>query len=186
MAEEGMIELTQTPSNRKWGVVVVWVIVIGILALVGFGLVNANRAPLQVGEPAPDFVLTTFDGEQIDTKDLRGSVVVVNIWATWCVGCKDEAAELEQAYRMFKDRGVVFLGADWSDTETKALEYLEEFDITYPNGPDYEGRIHKAFRVKGLPETYIIGPDGRLTGFKIGPFSSLSEIVNAVEVALAP
>jgi cytochrome c biogenesis protein CcmG/thiol:disulfide interchange protein DsbE len=184
MAEEGMIEPTPTSSSRNWGVVFVWVIVIGILALVGFGLINANRGPLEVGKPAPDFIFTTFDGDQIDTQDLRGQVVVVNIWATWCLGCRDEAAELEQAYRMFKDRGVVFLGADWSDTETKALEYLEEFDITYPNGPDYGGRIHKAFRVKGLPETYIIGPDGQLTGFKIGAFSSLAEIVSAVELAL--
>ena len=91
---------------------------------------------MKIGEPAPDFVLSTFDGEQIDTTELRGQVIVVNVWASWCKTCVYEAAELEQAYQMYRDRGVVFLGVDRSDTETKALEYLDRFGITYPNGPD--------------------------------------------------
>ena len=108
----------------------------------------------------------------------------MNVWASWCVTCKDEARELEQAYQMFKDQDVVFLGVDWSDTQTKALEYLEDYGITYPNGPDLGGRIHKAYRVRGVPESFVIGADGVVTSIKIGAYSSLSEILSAVDHAL--
>lgn len=186
MTEESPSEAISQSQVRGWVVALVWILVIGLLGLVGFGLVNANRGPLEIGEPAPDFTLVTFDGEQIDTTDLRGKVVLVNIWASWCVTCIDEAEELEQAYQMFKDRDVVFLGVDWSDVESKALAYLERYGITYPNGPDLGQKVYKSYRVRGVPETFIIGPDGRLAGIKIGPFSSLGEIVTAVESALVP
>jgi cytochrome c biogenesis protein CcmG/thiol:disulfide interchange protein DsbE len=186
MTDESISEATSPSPARGWGVTLVWVLVIGLLALVGFGLVNANRGPLEVGKPAPDFELVTFGGDQIDTADLRGKTVVVNIWASWCVTCTEEAVELERAYQMFKDRDVVFLGVDWSDIESKALGYLDRYGITYPNGADLGQKIYKAYRVRGVPETFIIGSDGRLAGIKIGPFSSLDEIVRAVEGAMIP
>ena len=186
MTEESAPIPTPDRRARGWGVFFAWAIVLGILALLAFGLQQANRGPLEIGKPAPDFVLTTFDRDSIDTVGLRGQVVLVNIWASWCVECVYEAAELEQAYQMFKDRGVVFLGVAWSDTEAKALEYLERHGITYPNGPDMGGRIHKQYRITGVPETFIIDPDGLLSSLRIGPYASLDEIVNAVEAALAP
>jgi cytochrome c biogenesis protein CcmG/thiol:disulfide interchange protein DsbE len=132
----------------------------------------------------PDFVLTTFEGEEIALRDLAGQVVVLNFWASWCRTCDDEAAELEQAYQIFKDRNVVFLGVDYSDTDRAALAYLEKFGITYPNGPDLRTRISQAFRIRAVPETYIVAPDGTLALAKIGPFVSLQEIVNAIEGVL--
>jgi cytochrome c biogenesis protein CcmG/thiol:disulfide interchange protein DsbE len=186
MTEEGVSEANSRSPARGWVVALIWILVLGLLGLVGFGLFNANRGPLAVGSPAPDFVLETFEGEQIDTAGLRGKVVLVNIWASWCVTCTDEAVELEQAYQMFKDRDVVFLGVDWSDVQSKALAYLDRYGITYPNGPDLGQKIYKAYRVRGVPETYIIDSDGHIAGIKIGPYSSLEEIVNAVESALIP
>lgn len=181
METDGMIE---KPTGRRWGVLLVWVLVLGLLGLLFFGLLQSSRGPLQIGQEAPDFVINTFEGGRIDTSEMRGQVVLVNIWASWCVTCKDEAVELEQAYQMFKDRGVVFVGVDWSDTESKALEYLDTYGITYPNGPDLGGRIHKAYRVQGVPESFVIDANGRLSGIKIGPFYSLAEIVDVVERAL--
>lgn len=184
MTEETLQDQAAQTGPRGWGVFVIWALLIGILALLAFGLLEANRGPLKVGELAPDFILNTFDGDQIDTSKLRGQVILVNVWASWCATCVYEAAELEQAYQMYRDQGVVFLGVDWSDTETKALEYLQRFGITYPNGPDLGGRIYKEYRVKGVPETFIIGPDGLLSGLKIGAYAALDEIVRAIEVAL--
>ena len=69
------------------------------------------------------------------------------------------------------------------DTEREALAYLERFDITYPNGPDLGTRIAQAFRIRGVPETFVVNPDGRLTHVKIGPFESLEEILAAVDTA---
>lgn len=96
-----------------------------------------------------------------------------------------EAAELETAWRMYQPRGdVAFLGVDYVDTEPEAKAYLEKFEVTYPNGPDLGTRISQAYRIRGVPETYIIGKDGKLAAFKISPFTSLSEIQNMIDPLL--
>jgi len=173
------------PRPRRWGVVLVWGLLLGLLAILGLGLVRTQQGPVGVGATVPDFSLTTFDGETVDIRDLRGQVVVINFWASWCKPCEQEAAELEQAYQQYKDRGVVFLGVDYVDTDREAKAYLEKFGITYPNGPDLGTRISQAFRIRGVPETYIVGPDGRLAVIKIGPYQSLDEIVRQIETARA-
>ena len=181
--EEQVALSTEMKQGRQWGAAVAWIVVIGLLSLVGFGLLRSSRGPLQVGQPAPDFTLTTFDGTEISTADLRGQVIVVNVWASWCLTCVDEAALLERAHQMFKDQGVVFLGVDWSDTESKALAYLERYGITYPNGPDLSQQIYIDYRVTKVPETFFIGPSGDLAGVKIGAFYSFEEIVAMVDAA---
>lgn len=176
-------EESHKKSTRRWGVVAAWVAVLGLLLLLGFGLLKTQEGPLQIGETAPDFRLQSFEGRMLDTKAMRGHVVLVNFWASWCVTCIDEAEELEQAYQMYKDQGVEFIGVDWSDTESKALAYLEKYGITYPNGPDLGQRIYQSYRLRGVPETYLIAPDGRLSSVRIGAFQSLEEIVSAIEKA---
>jgi cytochrome c biogenesis protein CcmG/thiol:disulfide interchange protein DsbE len=142
-----------------------------LLGLVGWGLVRAQSGQVQSGQ-APDFVLTTFDNRQVALKDLRGKVVVLNFWASWCLPCRVEAPYLERTWQKYKDRGVVFIGADYVDTEPKALEYIKEFDITYLNGPDLGTRMSQAYRIKGVPETFYIAKNGELRGVKIGPLES--------------
>jgi cytochrome c biogenesis protein CcmG/thiol:disulfide interchange protein DsbE len=168
------------------GTLLAWAGVLALLGLLGFGLLRSQQGPVGVGQKAPDFTLTTFDGQQIALADLQGKVVVLNFWASWCKPCEQEAVELERAHRMLKDQGVVFLGVDYADTEREALAYLERFGITYPNGPDLGTRISQAFRTRGVPETYVIGPDGRLKAVKIGPYLGLDEILTHVELARAP
>ncbi len=86
---------------------------------------------------------------------------------------------------MYQDSGeVVFLGVDYVDTEPEAQAYLEKFDITYPNGPDLGTRISQAFRIRGVPETYIIDKEGVLADAKIGPFQSLDDIIAAIDPLL--
>jgi cytochrome c biogenesis protein CcmG/thiol:disulfide interchange protein DsbE len=170
---------------RRWGVILVWGLLLGLLAILGLGLIRSQQGPVGVGAMVPDFTLTTFDGEEIDIRDLRGQVVVINFWASWCKPCEQEAAELEQAYQQTRDQGVAFLGIDYVDTEREAMAYLEKFGIRYPNGPDLGTRISQAFRIRGVPETYIVGPDGRLAAIKIGPYQSLAEIVRQIETARA-
>lgn len=171
-------------ARPRIGVILVWLLVLGLLGLVGFGLVRSQRGPIGVGSRVPEFSLTTFDGETLDSADLQGRVVVVNFWASWCVPCEEEAAELEQAWRSYRDQGVVFVGVNYVDTEPEALAYMERFDITYPSGPDLGTRISQAFRIRGVPETYVIDRQGLLAGFMIGPYASLAEIQAAVELAL--
>ena len=175
-------------GGPKWGAILAWgglLILLGILAL---GLMRAQQPIATVGSPAPEFVLTTFDERQIDSKDLAGKVVVLNFWASWCKPCEQEAADLEAAWRLYEPGGeVIFLGVDYVDTEPEAMAYLEKFDITFPNGPDLGTRISQAFNRKmGVPETYIIDKDGVLHYIKIGPFLSVNEITAIINPLLNP
>jgi len=175
--------MEQHAGRRRWIGLTVWVLVLGLLVVLGLGLIRRQQGPVGVGSRLPPFTLVTFDGETINSDDLKGKVALVNFWASWCKPCEQEAAELEQAYQLFKDEGVVFLGVDYVDTETEARAYLAKFGITYPNGPDLRTRISQAFRIRGVPESYVIRPDGTIDSVKIGPYSSLQEILEAIEAA---
>jgi cytochrome c biogenesis protein CcmG/thiol:disulfide interchange protein DsbE len=171
----------------SWGALIAWIAVLGLLALLAFGLLRTQKGTVAVGEKAPDFTLTTFDGQQFQLSDYDGKVVLVNFWASWCKPCEQEAADLESAWRYYQPRGdVLFLGVDYVDTETEAKAYLEKFDITYPNGPDLATRISQAYRITGVPETFIIGKDGKLVGYKFAPFTSLAEIKSTIDPLLEP
>jgi cytochrome c biogenesis protein CcmG/thiol:disulfide interchange protein DsbE len=167
------------------GALAAWIGIFALLALLAFGMLRNQEGPVTVGETVPNFTLTTFEGDQISLEELKDKVVVLNFWASWCKPCEEEAADLETAWRIYEPRGdVVFLGVDYVDTETEAAAYLEKFDITYPNGPDLRTKISQSFRIRGVPETYIIGKDGKLAAFKISPFISLAEIQGMIDPLL--
>jgi thiol-disulfide isomerase/thioredoxin len=122
-----------------------------------------------VGILAAHFAVTVFDFDQIamrsehfDLKDLRGQVVVINFWASYCEPCKVEAPMLERVWQSYKDQGVIMLGIDTNDPLKNALDYLEEYGITYPNAPDQGGRIEDAYRITGIPETFVINTQGKI------------------------
>lgn len=173
------------PRFRAWQLLV-WITVLGLLGLVALQMRRSGplaAGPVGAGQKAPDFSLTTFEGQTYRLSELRGRVVVINFWASWCKPCEQEAPDLESVWREYKDRGVVFLGVDYVDTETEALAYLERFDITYPNGPDLGTRISQAYRIKGVPETYFVDRHGTLAHVKIGP-TSQAELRNVIESLL--
>lgn len=156
-------------TRATWRVALV-VGLVALLALLGWGMARAQEGPKGSGT-APDFTLETFDGARLTLSDLRGQVVVINFWASWCPPCREEADYLEATWRDYQDRGVVFIGVDYGDTDEEALAYIEEFDITYPNGPDLGTRISQAYRIQGVPETFFVAKDGSLRGVKIGPLA---------------
>lgn len=184
-----MTETTTPPANRGvslWSQIIVWAFLLGLLALVAVGLNRTQQGSAKTGKAAPDFSFTTFDGDQsFKLSDLRGKVVVINFWASWCKPCEQEAADLEAAWRFYQDRGdVIFIGVDYVDTEPEARAYLKKFGITYPNGPDLGTKISQAFRITGVPETYFVDRDGILQFVQIGPFQSLAEIQAAIDPLL--
>jgi cytochrome c biogenesis protein CcmG/thiol:disulfide interchange protein DsbE len=155
----------------------VWGGLLALLVILALGLQRTQQGPVRVGDHVSNFNLTTFEGDQINLSDLKGKVVVLNFWASWCKPCEQEAADLEAAWRYYQPRGdVVFLGVDYVDTEPEARAYLQKFEITYTNGPDLGTRISQKFRIQGVPETYILDQQNVLQYVQIGPFSSLEQI----------
>jgi cytochrome c biogenesis protein CcmG/thiol:disulfide interchange protein DsbE len=167
------------PNRSVWGSLLLYAFVFALLGLLGWGLVQANKGQVDSGI-APDFTLTSFDGETLTLSELRGQVVIINFWASWCPPCRDEAPYLEATWRKYRDQGVVFIGVGYADTEVKALAYLEEFDITYFNGPDIGTRISDEYNIQGVPETYYITKTGEIRGIKVGPLvvPELDEKIN--------
>jgi cytochrome c biogenesis protein CcmG/thiol:disulfide interchange protein DsbE len=161
------------PARRlAWWQWAVFALLVGLLGLVAFQMRrNGPLAAGQVGtgEIAPDFELHTFDGGTVKLADLRGQVVVVNFWASWCVPCEEEAAALESTWQQYKDQGVVFLGVAWADTEPGAKGFIDQFGVTYTNGQDLGTVIADRYRITGVPETFIVGPDGVLRKLFVGP-----------------
>ena len=166
-----------------WTQTLIWGLLVGLLAIVGMGLQRTQQGTVQPGEVIPDFSLTLFSGyeyngqSEVRISDLRGKVVFINFWASWCKPCEQEAAVLEEAWKYYQPSGkVVFLGVDYVDTEPEARVFLKKFGNTYPNGPDLGTAISQMFRIQGVPETFIVDTNGILRYVKMGPFLSVDEI----------
>lgn len=143
----------------------VGVIAGGVISLLAYGFSRDSRyiySPL-VAKPAPSFTLTLFDGATLNSKDILGKAVLVNFWASWCVPCRAEARALEETWQKYRDRGVVFLGLNIQDKEADARAFVKEFGITYLNGRDSSGKIAIDYGVWGIPETFFLDPQGRIT-----------------------
>jgi cytochrome c biogenesis protein CcmG/thiol:disulfide interchange protein DsbE len=142
-----------------------------VLALLAYGFVLDPRnipSPL-VGRPAAAFTLTAFDGKPVALEALRGKVVVVNFWASWCnPACYDEAPVLERAWRTYRDRGVVVVGVDMQDTAEAAQEFIRRFQLTFPNAPDHGGKVAVEYGVYGVPETFFVDRAGTIRAKHVG------------------
>lgn len=181
--QETADETAAQPRRSRLGTYIAFALLLGLLAVLGWRLVQVNSGQVDSGL-APDFTITSFEGETLTLSQLRGQVVIINFWASWCPPCREEAPYLEATWRKYKDQGVVFIGVDYVDTEAKALAYIDEFDITYFNGPDVGTRISRAYRMDGVPETYYVAKNGELRGIKIGPLSP-PELDEKIEELLA-
>lgn len=148
-------------------------IVVGLIWLLAFGFTRDPRyirSPL-IGQPAPPFNLVLFDGGTIRLEELKGKAVLINFWASWCPPCRAEAPALEAAWKTFKDGDVVFVGVNIQDKEEDARAFIKEFGITYRNGWDPTGRVAVNYGVWGIPETFFLDRDGRITFKHVGALS---------------
>ena len=175
---------TRRGRRLRWLALPATVAVVAFSIVLAQGLDRAQDAPSPlIGKPAPRFVLPTINGDKtLDSSRLAGAVIVVNFWASWCIPCRDEAANLESFAQRYESSGVVLVGVLYSDTLSNARGFRDEFGLTYPLVDDSDGRTSIAFGVRGVPETFVIAPDGRVMARLIGAVgpSTLDDMLQRV------
>ncbi|MBE2184679.1 MAG: TlpA family protein disulfide reductase [Anaerolineae bacterium] len=160
-------EKPSEPPKRGLGLSAILIIgaVVSVIVVIGIAFMRSQQAQPQDGM-APDFTLTTFDGETIQLSELRGQVVILNFWASWCGPCRAEAAALEAVWQQYRDRGVIVLGVAYADDPDDSLAFINEFGMTYPAGPDVGTTISQdLYHIQGVPETFIIDRQGSVVKF---------------------
>ena len=163
-------------QGRRWLFAAVVVVVLALLGLLFWGMQRGPSTPVgtvaPIDRPAPNFTVTTIDGQRLSMSELRGKTVVLNIWASWCDPCKREADELNRAYEQYKGRNVAFVGIAFNDDTEPAREFVATYGVPYPVALDPEGKIAIDLGITGVPETYIVTPDGQMTQKWIGPITA--------------
>ena len=109
-----------------WLILLAFLALISLLCLISRGMGQVDRTPLVMGSPAPDFTLTTFEGKDISLSSLKGKVVVLNFWASWCQPCLSEVPVLKEVWANYRDdERVAFLGINYMDNETPARKFIQ-------------------------------------------------------------
>jgi cytochrome c biogenesis protein CcmG/thiol:disulfide interchange protein DsbE len=163
--------------RTKRRAVLLAVVVIAIAAVVSLLATGLGRDPSVtasplVGRAAPDFALAGLDAPTVRLSQLRGQLVLVNFWASWCTECHTEQDALNATWQQFRDSGVVVLGVDFEDTSSAARDYVNTAGITYPVVEDKDSRTALAYGVRGVPETFIVDQSGHITDRIIGAVSA--------------
>jgi cytochrome c biogenesis protein CcmG, thiol:disulfide interchange protein DsbE len=154
----------------------------GLLALfLALGWIWLSRAPQgattaglipapQAGFLAPDFSLGNLDGDAIRLDDLRGSVVLINVWATWCPPCRAEMPAMQSVYETYHAQGFEILAVNATNQDTLASigPFVEEYRLTFPILLDATGDVTRAYRVMSLPTSFFVGRDGVIREVVVG------------------
>ena len=150
---------------RVAGAVAGVVLIAAFVGLLAWGLSNrevvtGRSGVTRVNKPAPPISMELLNGERLEVPTGPGVPRLVNFWASWCAPCHDEAALLERAWRTHRDDGLLFVGVGIQDSEAEARSYVRQYDITYPNGLDTDGKITVDYGVIGLPVTFFVDSSG--------------------------
>ncbi len=148
------------------------------IALVGGAWIHLTRLPAesadaprvapQVNFLAPSFSLPALDGAVVSSNDLRGRVVLVNVWATWCPPCRAEMPEIQAAYERYRSQGLVVVAINQGEDAGTVARFAEQFDLTFPILLDPGGTIGRSYQVYALPGSFFIDRDGMVRAKTLG------------------
>jgi thiol-disulfide isomerase/thioredoxin len=147
-------------------------------AKAGLPLLNSSR-------DTKNFTLKTLDGKQMSLSELRGKVVFLNFWATWCGPCRQEMPSMEALYQRFKNSGLEFAAVDIMEKEPDVGAYIKQNNINFPIALDADGNVSKNYRIQGIPATFIINRNGKIILSAVGARNwNTPAIITAFEALL--
>jgi thiol-disulfide isomerase/thioredoxin len=179
-------------SRPRWGIAVI-AILIGVVALIGamgaqpkvspsVAAESTDMAP-EVGKLAPTFSLATPEGAPVSLASLRGQVVLVNFWATWCPPCRAEMPAIEAAYERYGGQGFTVVAVTANEQPANVTDFFNSRGLSFPALLD-DGRVHAAYRASGLPSSFFIDRQGVVRAVYRGAMSD-AVITSEVERLLA-
>jgi thiol-disulfide isomerase/thioredoxin len=154
--------------------------VLALLGLLGFGVLAKGSGSLQEGDGVPTTELSVLNSDETGSiADYQGKWVLLNVWASWCDPCRDEAPELERFYREHRGDDFEIVGIDTQDDQASAQEFIDEYDLTYPQLHDGSGDYADELKTTGVPENYLIDPQGNVAVSIRGPVDAqaLTEVI---------
>ena len=164
-----------------WDRKIVWLGLMAALLALGVAWISVSRVPdeealarnerppaPQAGFAAPDFTLETRDGETINLADLRGQVVLLNFWATWCPPCRAEMPAIQDVYDGYRDRGLTVLAVDVGEGDAQVAPFADERGLTFPILMDGDGAVSRRYQVRAMPSTFFIDQAGIIREVTLG------------------
>ena len=167
---ENIIYLCWEPTKEKV-MKRVFIFVVFLFMLGGLTRVDAQEKEtlVKVGDNVPEFVVEMFDGQKIDIKDLKGKIVLINFWATWCPPCQEELKRVQkEIVDRFKGKDFVFLAISREETREQVKKFRERNGYTFPMGLDPERKIYSKFATATIPRNFIIDKKGKIVEIEVG------------------
>jgi cytochrome c biogenesis protein CcmG, thiol:disulfide interchange protein DsbE len=151
-----------------------------VILVVAFVTLSAGEKGPALDQQAPEFRLATFGGESLSLDSLPGRIVVLHFFASWCPPCREEAPTTQRLWTRYSSRGVRFVGVAYKDVDAKAISFAKQYGWDFPIGPDERNQVSGAYRVTGVPETYVIDQRGILVRKYIGAINE-ADFVRTVD-----
>ncbi|MBI3953605.1 MAG: TlpA family protein disulfide reductase [Chloroflexi bacterium] len=141
---------------------------------------QSASGPPEVGKPAPDFALERLDGQKLALRELRGQVVLVNFWATWCAPCRVEMPIIQQVYNEYQGRGFAVVAVNLGEPRGDVAEYVQLGGYTWNFVLDPGQTVTKRYNILGLPSSFFLDRQGVIRQVHVGPFVSKEQLQQKV------
>lgn len=152
---------------------------ISIFAVLLFSALSLQAKELS--GPAPNFTANTLDGKKVSLNDLKGKVVMINFWASWCGPCRQEMPLLEDIYNDYKKAGFVLLGVNLDEDVDEAQDFLKGLTVSFPVPLDPKGKVAEMYKNEAMPSSYFVDKNGQLAhlhkGYRPGEENDYRKVI---------